>query len=408
MNSLKNPLQILIAGGGIGGLSAGIACADKGHLVRLYERSTRVSEAGAGIQLGPNATRVLADWGVLPAIKASAVQPTHLRIRDTQSGRQLGQLALGERAAQRYGAPYLTVHRADLHRALYAHLAQKTNVFLHEGREVVTLCDDPSEGVTVGFTDDQMVQGDVMIGADGLWSQTRALTLDDGSPAATGHVAYRALIPTAALPEPLQAPVVTVWLGPHVHVVQYPVRGGDAMNVVLIASGEPLADSTGWSNAVDSKRVMRAVGTACSPLGELLEAVERTTQGWMAWQLFDRPPVTDASALCRGRIVLMGDAAHPMRPYLAQGAGMAIEDAQVLAQVLTNDPAMVGHALVRYAALRQERVARVQRKAIENGEIFHVTGLKRWGRDIAMQLLSSRLLDQPWLYGERLVSHAAQ
>ena len=408
MNSSKNPLQILIAGGGIGGLSAGIACADKGHLVRLYERSARVSEAGAGIQLGPNATRVLADWGVLPAIKAIAVQPTHLRIRDTQSGRQLGQLALGERAEQRYGAPYLTVHRADLHRTLYAHLKQKTNVFLHEGREVAALSDDLNEGVTVGFTDDQMVQGDVMIGADGLWSRTRALTFDDGSPAATGHVAYRALIPTAALPEPLQAPVVTVWLGPNVHVVQYPVRGGDAMNVVLIASGEPLADATGWSNAVDSKRVMRAVGVACSTLGELLEAVERTEQGWMAWQLFDRQPVTDASALCRGRIALMGDAAHPMRPYLAQGAGMAIEDAQVLAQVLTSDPAMVGHALRRYARLRHERVARVQRKALENGEIFHATGLKRWGRDIAMQLLGSRLLDQPWLYGERLVSHATQ
>ena len=408
MNSSKNPLQILIAGGGIGGLSAGIACADKGHLVRLYERSARVSEAGAGIQLGPNATRVLADWGVLPAIKAIAVQPTHLRIRDTQSGRQLGQLALGERAEQRYGAPYLTVHRADLHRTLYAHLKQKTNVFLHEGREVAALSDDLNEGVTVGFTDDQMVQGDVMIGADGLWSRTRALTFDDGSPAATGHVAYRALIPTAALPEPLQAPVVTVWLGPHVHVVQYPVRGGDAMNVVLIASGEPLADATGWSNAVDSKRVMRAVGVACSTLGELLEAVERTEQGWMAWQLFDRPPVTDASALCCGRIALMGDAAHPMRPYLAQGAGMAIEDAQVLAQVLTSDPAMVGHALRRYARLRHERVARVQRKALENGEIFHATGLNRWGRDIAMQLLGSRLLDQPWLYGERLGGHAAQ
>jgi len=408
MNSSKNPLQILIAGGGIGGLSAGIACADKGHLVRLYERSARVSEAGAGIQLGPNATRVLADWGVLPAIKAIAVQPTHLRIRDTQSGRQLGQLALGERAEQRYGAPYLTVHRADLHSTLHAHLKQKTNVFLHEGREVAALSDDLNEGVTVGFTDDQMVQGDVMIGADGLWSRTRALTFDDGSPAATGHVAYRALIPTAALPEPLQAPVVTVWLGPHVHVVQYPVRGGDAMNVVLIASGEPLADATGWSNAVDSKRVMRAVGVACSTLGELLEAVERTEQGWMAWQLFDRPPVTDASALCCGRIALMGDAAHPMRPYLAQGAGMAIEDAQVLAQVLTSDPAMVGHALRRYARLRHERVARVQRKALENGEIFHAIGLKRWGRDIAMQLLGSRLLDQPWLYGERLVSHATQ
>ena len=281
-------------------------------------------------------------------------------------------------------------------------------MFLHEGREVAALSDDLNEGVTVGFTDDQMVQGDVMIGADGLWSRTRALTFDDGSPAATGHVAYRALIPTAALPEPLQAPVVTVWLGPNVHVVQYPVRGGDAMNVVLIASGEPLADATGWSNAVDSKRVMRAVGVACSTLGELLEAVERTEQGWMAWQLFDRPPVTDASALCRGRIALIGDAAHPMRPYLAQGAGMAIEDAQVLAQVLTSDPAMVGHALRRYARLRHERVARVQRKALENGEIFHATGLKRWGRDIAMQLPGARLLDQPWLYGERLVSHATQ
>ena len=408
MNSSKNPLQILIAGGGIGGLSAGIACADKGHLVRLYERSARVSEAGAGIQLGPNATRVLAEWGVLPALKILAVQPTHLRIRDTQSGRQLGQLALGEQAAQRYGAPYLTVHRADLHRTLYAHLKQMSNVFLHEGREVATLSDDLNEGVTVGFTDDQMVQGDVMIGADGLWSRTRALTLDDGSPAVTGHVAYRALIPTTALSESLQAPVVTAWLGPHVHVVQYPVRGGDAMNVVLVASGEPLADATGWSNAVDSKRVMRAVGVACSPLGELLGAAQRTTQGWMAWQLFDRPHVNGASALCRGRIALMGDAAHPMRPYLAQGAGMAIEDAQVLAQVLTSDSAMVGQALMRYARLRHERVARVQRKALGNGEIFHATGLKRWGRDIAMQLLGSRLLDQPWLYGERLISNAAQ
>ena len=398
MNS-QSPLQILIAGGGIAGLATGVACATAGHLVRVYERSQHLTEAGAGIQLGPNVTRILRDWSLLDAVQALAVQPDCLLIRDTKSGRSLGQLSLKGRADARYGAPYLTVHRADLHACLLAGLRQRADVFCHTGRAVVNATDDDIEGVTLTLTDDQMVQGDVLVAADGLWSELRSLACQDGAPVATGHVAYRALIKTSDLPPHLRASAVTVWLGPHVHVVQYPVRGGELMNVVVIAAGEPLADAFDWSNRAPTRAVYQAVGGVCVDLADTLDAAGATDNGWLAWQLFDRPPVAGPDSLYKGRVALLGDAAHPMRPYLAQGAGMAIEDANALATVLPSDPSLVSQSLFRYANNRWARVARVQQKAKQNGDVFHATGLKRMGRDLAMRMLGSRLIDQPWLYG---------
>jgi salicylate hydroxylase len=177
-------------------------------------------------------------------------------------------------------------------------------------------------------------------------------------------------------------------------VVQYPVRGGDWLNVVAVVQGDMVGDIEYWDHAANVVKLRRSMAQTCLPLRELIHAIEH----WRLWGLSIRPPARGANEFARGRVALLGDAAHPMLPYLAQGAGMAIEDAQTLAQCLQDDLLPVPDALLRYANARWQRNARVQARATRNGQIFHATGLIRWGRDAAMKLLGERLLDLPWLY----------
>ena len=404
LNGPRSVTQVLIAGGGIGGMAAGIACARQGHMVRVFEQSGAFGEVGAGIQLGPNATRILQSWGLLEALQDLACEPSHLVVRSVSSGRELARMPLGDAALSKYGAPYLCVHRADLHRVLTQALTAMADVSVRAGRSVVEVDDTEVEGVAVRVGDDPPVQGDLLIGADGLWSTTRDALLGVGAPLATGHVAYRAMLPTKDLGEPLRGLQVTVWLGPKVHVVQYPVRGGDAMNVVVVAHADFKGEAQWWDNATPAFEVKNALGNTCQALSDLIASVpdERSADhpdGWLAWQLFERAPVACADDMARGRVALLGDAAHPMRPYLAQGAGMAIEDAQELGRSLAMQALSVPQQLRQYALNRWQRNAAVQQRAKRNGDIFHASGVKRIGRDAAMWAFGSRLLDQPWLYG---------
>ena len=388
-------------------MAAALACARAGHKVQLFERAAQFAEMGAGIQVGPNVTRVLHAWGLAHALDAVAAYPQCLEVRSATSGRQLGVLRLGEVALQRYGAPYATVHRADLHQLLLDAVRAQPDVELHTDSEVSGLSQD-GQGVAVRTARNLHVEGDVLLGADGLWSVVRQWLLNDGLPRATGHVAYRALVPQAGLPARLRSQHITVWLGARQHVVQYPVRRGEWLNVVGIVQAASAAspdadalandgtagDPANWEQTTTASGLRVALAHTCAPLQDMVN----TMGAWRCWVLCDRAPVTGAGQLAQGRVALLGDAAHPMRPYLAQGAGMAIEDAAALAAVLENSGGEVDAALRVYAVRRWQRNARVQARAIRNGHIFHAQGLLRLGRDAALRVLGERLLDLPWLY----------
>ena len=388
-------LKVAIAGGGVGGLAAALALSRSGHQIELFEKAAIFSEIGAGIQLGPNATRLLQAWGLTDALRACSFSPQRLQVKSAVSSRVLGELMLGNDMVARYGAPYVTLHRADLH-GLLLQAVQQSAVVLRTDSVVQSF---QQTAHTVALQTSHGVQDtDVLVAADGLWSSIRALLLNDGLPRRTGHLAYRALIQQAALPERLRSHNVTAWLGPNMHAVQYPVRSGDWLNVVVFIHGNVPGDFQNWNHSANAADLKGALQGSCAALQDLLQAVP----DWRLWVMHDRTPMQGAQQMAQGRVALLGDAAHPMRPYLAQGAGMAIEDAAELGLVLNgatppNSPAALQH----YAANRWQRSARVQARALRNGQIFHATGPVSWARDVAIKLMGERLLDMPWLYGYR-------
>jgi salicylate hydroxylase len=389
--------KILIAGGGIGGLAAALACARTGTEVSLFERAPAFTEVGAGIQLSPNVVRVLHGWGLKEALDAVAAVPERLQVRSAISGAELGVLRLGATIHGRYGSPYLTIQRADLHNLLLAELMRRDQAQLSLKSEVAGFSQSEA-GVSLRFSDGRQVVGDALVGADGGFSGIRRQLLNDGVPVPTGQLAYRALIAQSSLPAQLRSQHVTAWLGPNLHVVQYPVRRGEYLNVVAIVHGTIKGDLAYWDHNANGPQLQRLMAGTGPDLQALIAAIP----DWRLWGLSIRPPMTGAHQHARGRVALLGDAAHPMLPYLAQGAGMAIEDALVLAKVLHDPNPVTGGAmsarLSLYAAQRWQRNARVQARAIRNGKIFHAHGPTRWGRDTAMMVLGERLLDVPWLY----------
>ena len=388
---------VLLAGAGIGGLAAALACARIGVPVQLFERSPALAEVGAGIQLGPNVTRLLKGWGLQTALEAVAAYPENLLIRSAERGTLLGRLRLGEQALVRYGAPYATVHRADLQALLLQAVQACGSAQLQLG-QAITGFDQDAARACLHHADGRQTQGALLVGADGLSSRVRQQLLGDGPPRPTRHLAYRALLPQAALPAALRCQDVVVWLGVGLHVVQYPVRGGDWLNVVALVESRledsKTGDRSGWDHAATGADLLRELEGETPELLSLLQAMD----GWRLWHLQIRQTISSPVQMAQGRVALLGDAAHPMLPYLAQGAGMAIEDAQALGQALAEGGATPA-ALAHYAQARWQRNARVQRRALRNGRIFHASGPVRWGRDLAMRALGERLLDIPWLYG---------
>ena len=393
-------LQVVVSGGGIGGLAAAFALGRAGSDVRLFEQTDVFSEAGAGIQLGPNVMRVLHAWGLGKALADVAAFPDKLQVRSAITGQTLGELPLGDAMQTRYGAPYATVHRADLHTVLLRAVQQQGTTRLHVRRPLVAFS-QTSEAVTVQTPDHPDIEADALVGADGLWSTVRQQLLNDGLPRATGHLAYRALVMQAALPAALRSQHVTVWLGPRLHIVQYPVRGGEQLNMVAVVHGQLPAGADPWDNSANLADRAADLNTALAGSCPALRAQVAQVASWRRWALFERPPMQGAHQHAAGRVALLGDAAHPMRPYLAQGAGMAIEDAAALGQAwgAASRAADVPAALQGFARARWQRNARVQARAVRNGEMFHATGAVRWARDTAIRLLGRRLLDMPWLYG---------
>ncbi|TFY97008.1 FAD-dependent oxidoreductase [Ramlibacter rhizophilus] len=387
----------MVAGAGIGGLAAALAATRAGWLAHVFEQSAQLGEVGAGIQLGPNATRLLRAWDLLPAALLQGCAPERVVARDAQGGHELGVLPLGREAEARYGAPYLTIHRAELH-GLLQQAAQAAGVRTHTGQRVRAFIESDT---AVGLDLDAAAspEGDALVAADGLWSGLRRQLLGDAPPTPSDHVAYRGLVPMSELPPRWRVAEVTAWLGPRLHAVSYPVRGGDMLNIVFFLEESPRAgERWGWDHPAAAARLKAGLPAVCAPLRELVERVP----SWGLWVLHDRPPVAGPQEMARGRVALLGDAAHPMRPYLAQGAAMALEDAFALGRALAcveADVADLPAALRRYALERWQRCARVQRRSLRNATLFHAGGPLRLGRDLALRSLGRRVMDLPWLYG---------
>jgi salicylate hydroxylase len=393
---VKNTM--IIVGGGIGGLAAALACGQAGARPQVLERAATFSEVGAGIQMGPNVTRTLHAWGLAEDLKEIGFVPRKLDAKDTQTGQIIGTLRLGQRSLDTYGAPYFTVHRADLHRVFLKKIMSSGQAELRLDSEVQGLQQN-ADGIQISGTNlpaslTELSKSAAMVGADGLWSKTRQFVVPPTAPRVTGLLAYRALVPMQSIPEKLRLQDVNVWVGPRVHAVLYPVKCGEYLNLVVVVQGPPPASLDDWDHAGNKQDLEAAMGPIHADLRNMLAAVP----AWRLWPLCDRPPIKGPHEMAKGRIALLGDAAHPMRPFLAQGAGMAIEDAAELARSWARADLQVEDRLQMYAQARWARNAQVQQRSIRNGQIFHLQGPLRWGRNAAMKLLGEPLMDVPWLY----------
>ena len=389
---------MIIVGGGIGGLAAALACGQAGARPQVLERAATFSEVGAGIQMGPNVTRTLHAWGLAEDLKEIGFVPRKLEAKDTQTGQIIGTLRLGQRSLETYGAPYVTVHRADLHRVLLQKIKRSGLAELCLDSEVQAV-QQHADGIQISGTNlvaslTEFSKSAAMVGADGLWSKTRQFVVTPTAPRVTGLLAYRALVPMQSIPEKLRLQDVNVWVGPRVHAVLYPVKCGEYLNLVVVVQGPPPATLDDWDHAGNKQDLEAAIGPIHADLRDMLAAVP----AWRLWPLCDRPPIQGPHEMAKGRIALLGDSAHPMRPFLAQGAGMAIEDAAELARSWARADLQVEDRLQMYAQARWARNAQVQHRSIRNGQIFHLQGPLRWGRNAAMKLMGESLMDVPWLY----------
>ena len=384
---------IIIAGAGIGGLTAALGLARKGFHVELLDQAQRLEQTGAGIQLSPNATRVLMSLGLGPAIEPAIVAPEALIIR-TAGGREVARLPLGI-AKQRYGAPYWIIHRADLQAALLAAVTAHNNVTLTLGTPIEG-CVVHATGVTVqtgrGPQTSEREAG-ALIGADGLWSTVRRAIGKTDPPRFARRAAWRALVPADSIAAEFRTPAVHLWLGGGAHLVHYPVKAGAMINIVAIAGARQPSD--GWSTAAgaDEVRIRFSRGWAAAA-----RHVVAAPAQWLKWPLYDRAPAPLAG---RGAVTLIGDAAHPMLPFLAQGAAMAIEDAAVLTAALGDAPSDLAAAMRRYEAARGARTTRAQRTARRNDTVYHLAWPISLARDHVMDRMGSDglLARFDWIYG---------
>jgi len=383
---------VIVAGGGIGGLTAALALAAKNFRVVVLEQAERLEETGAGIQLSPNATRVLRALGLAERLEAAAVAPMALRVR-THRGRDIVQMPLGDFAQRRYGAPYWVVHRADLQAMLVGAARAHPDIVLRLGARAEDFAVH-AKGVTVQLhtaqgTEDE--HGIALIGADGLWSTLRARLGDQRPPRFARRTAWRATLPAKPLVAEFREPVVSLWLGPNAHLVLYPVRGGDAVNLVAIVGDDWHAP--GWSAPGAPEELLAHFRRWPPRLKNLLALPDR----WLKWALYDRARLRRWG---QGPVTLLGDAAHPMLPFLAQGAAMAIEDAYVLADKLGRAPERPDEALRAYERQRGRRTARVQRAARWNRRFYHLKGLAAFFRNRSLRQKGGEALLRryDWLY----------
>jgi salicylate hydroxylase len=383
---------VLIAGGGISGLSLALALAKTGRRSVVLEQRSSFSGSGAGIQLGPNGVRVLERLGLAEVLRPTVGVPDALVVHRGATGRTLAILPLGRWIALRHGAPYWVVHRGDLHAALARAAAAEPRITLRAGFALASLTANAT-GVEAKSAADDVLAGRALVGADGLWSLTRQIIAPGHVPQFVGLTAARTVIPVAQAGR-LARPAVGLWLAPGVNVVHYPVRGGCEIAAVLIA--EEAWAGTEWEAAADRASLIKRLFAFHRSLAEPLAMAPE----WRKWALYRLPSLPSWTA---GRVALIGDAAHPMLPHLAQGGVLALEDAVALADALAVHPNDEARAFLAFEGKRRRRAARVQAVSGLNGRIYHLAPPLSWARDGVLRLTPGSWLmaGYDWLYGWR-------
>ena len=388
---------VVVAGAGIGGLTAAIALARQRFHVVVLEKAPQLEEAGAGIQLSPNASGVLIRLGLEQHLAERVVTPDDIKIVSARSGRPIVRIPLGASARMRYGAPYWIIHRADLQAALLQAARENPDIELHLNAAFEDTAVH-AKGVTVvnrEALERSSRQALALVGADGVWSNVRNQHFGGVQAIFSGHVAWRSTIEARQLPREFSQNRVTLWLGTGAHLVVYPVRGGALINVVAIVASE--WNRPGWNEAGDASEIAEAFDARnwSAPSRMIIGAADN----WRKWALF----TVDGVASANGPVALLGDASHAMLPFAAQGAAMAIEDAAVLADCLGRQPSNATEAFRQYAARRQARIAHVRRTTWQSGAIYHLPGPIAFARNLTMKVLGGqRLLTQrDWLYDWR-------
>lgn len=352
--------DVLIVGGGIGGLAAALALSQAGREIRLVEQAGAFGEIGAGLQLGPNAIRCLDRLGVWEPLRDLAVTPRSGLIMDVVSGERLTRIDYGAPFVARYGYPYVVAHRHDLHNVLLEAARSVPAITLETNRRAETVSEGP-DGATVRFADGSAATARVVVGADGIRSRVRLLH-DDSDPLFTGQVAFRGTVPMAEVNMDFDPMDMVLWIGPNRHLIQYPVRGGDLYNLVaVIESHWFTAGRPGWGTRAELEEVH---ADSCVPVKKALELFDNHKP----WPVYDRDPIGCWST---EHTVLIGDAAHSMRQYLAQGACQALEDALTLAQEIHASPGSPREAFGRYEARRLPLATRCQLVARPWGDLWH-------------------------------------
>ena len=379
-------------------MTAALALARRGFRSVVLDQAEWLEETGAGIQLSPNATRILIGLGLGDRLRETAVAPSAVRVLDGETAREIARLPLAD-CEERYGAPYWAMHRGDLQAALIAACRENPDISLELGARVETFASHPN-GVTVKAMRGPSAvdaQGAALIGADGIWSTVRNGIEEPTQPKFAKRVAWRALVPAEMAAPAMRAPEITLWLGRKGHIAHYPVQSGRTINVVAIAA-DTWTD-TGWSTESTPTELMARFpsGVWSRHVRDLLGIPER----WLKWALAERAA---SQRWGRDQITLLGDAVHPMLPFLAQGAAMAIEDAHVLANRLSENPENLPQAMRVYEADRRPRTAKIQRAARSNGKIYQYSGPDAAARNRVMRMLGgTRIRNRyDWVYNWRV------
>jgi len=387
--SSKLSKPVIIPGGGIGGCACALALSQKGFSSIVLEQSPEFGEIGAGIQLGPNVHKMFIRLGIDKAIQDIAFYPNNLIMNDALTGEEITRVDLGKDFRKRFNAPYGVIHRADLHDTIIDACRHSKLIDLHTSVKMVDY-EETTNGVTVHTEGGDNYNGAALIAADGLWSMVRPKIVGDRKPRVSGHIAYRAVLPIKDVPEPVLNDDVVLWAGPKTHLVHYKLRRGELFNIVAVFHSDKYEE--GWDAFGDPKELEERFSNERPEVHMLLDKIE----SWRMWVLCDREPVKTWS---KGKVTLLGDAAHPMLQYLAAGAGMAIEDSVVLAELLERNDGDFEATFKQYEQARYLRTGRVQTTARIYGDIYHAAGVVGELRTMMLSARDPKNYDGvAWLY----------
>lgn len=387
-------LPILIAGGGICGLTAAIALARQGHQVKILERSPEFSEAGAGIQLGPNAVRMLHEVEVHKYLEGRVVAAEKVDVRHGLSGESLISLPIGAWSQRKFNLPYWVVHRADLQAALLETVKTLPSIEIVNGCSVISV-QQSEDSVCVIGSENARFDGAALIGADGIWSRVRSLLFDVKNPEYAGRTAWRSVVDVEQVPSEFRSRSVGLWLAPDTHLVHYPVNGGSGVNIVAVTAHKNYLKD--WNTDGKKSELMIHFSRWCPAVRELLECAD----DWRRWSLFD---VSSYPQWQSGRVVIAGDAAHPVLPFLAQGGALALEDGIELARCVELSGNDFASAWKLFEENRKVRTTKIQRESKRNGWLYHLKGAAGWSRDRVLRNTPPDLFLRryKWIYGHDL------